>query len=125
MEGTKKKAALIKAECVLDVKQKLGELGKNNAGMVNKRTAVKTVKAQIKSARARGISWSEIIETLAAAGIEISLRTLKSEVEVGNEKSGKKESKKEAKARLEKAKEVKPVVQSGAYFEIKPDSEEL
>lgn len=125
MEGKKKRAVLVNAECIQAAKQKLAELGKENTGMISKRAAVKSVKAQIKAARARGCGWAEIIETLAGAGIDISLRTLKTQVEAGNEKSVQKESKKKAKANLEKAKEVKPVVQSGAYFEIKPDSEEL
>lgn len=125
MEGTKKKAALIKAECVLDAKQKLGELGKNNAGMVNKRAAVKSVKAQIKAARARGVGWAEIIETLSGAGIEISLRTLKTEIEKGVEKIVKNESKKEAK----KVKQAQPVVpqlqQNSARFEVPKDRPDL
>lgn len=125
MEGKKKRTTLVNAECVQTAKGKLSELGKNNAGMINKRAAVKSVKAQIKAARARGVGWAEIIETLAGAGIDISLRTLKTEIESGTEKVGKKEGKKTAKGFVKPA-EVKQVVQSGgAYFEIKPDSEEL
>lgn len=125
MEGKKKRAVLVNAECIQTAKQKLSELGKENAGRVNKRAAVKSVKAQIKAARARGVGWAEIIETLSAAGIDISLRTLKTEVEAGNEKPEQKKSKKETKANMEKAKEVKLTGNNSALFEIKPDSEEL
>ena len=125
MEGKKKRTTLVNAECVQTAKQKLLELGKSNVGMINKRAAVKSVKAQIKAARARGCGWAEIIETLAGAGIDISLRTLKTEVETGNEKSVQKKSKKEAKTGMEKAKEVKLTGNNSALFEIKPDSEEL
>lgn len=116
MEVKKKRAVLVSAECIQTAKQKLTELGKENSGMVNKRAAVKSVKAQIKAARARGCGWAEIIETLSAAGIDISLRTLKTEVETGNEKPEQKKSKKETKANMEKAKEVKSQAKQQQVF---------
>ena len=126
MEGKKKRTTLVNAECVQAAKQKLTELGKENSGMVNKRAAVKSVKAQIKAARARGCGWAEIIETLSGAGIDISLRTLKTEIEKGVEKIGKSESKKEAK-KVKQAQPVVPPLQQGssARFEVPKDRPDL
>ena len=125
MEGKKKRAVLVNAECIQTAKQKLGELGKENTGMISKRAAVKSVKAQIKAARARGIGWAEIIETLSVAGIEISLRTLKTEIEKGIEKTVKNESKKETK-KVKQAQPVVPPLQgSSARFEVPKDRPDL
>lgn len=119
MEGKKKRTTLVNAECIQAAKQRLSELGKDNAGMVNKRAAVKSVKAQIKAARARGCGWAEIIQTLSGAGIEISLRTLKTEIEKGMEKAVKKESKKETKKVATVAQPIVPPLQgNGARFEV-------
>ena len=126
MEGKKKRTTLVNAECVLTAKQKLSELGKENTGMINKRAAVKSAKAQIKAARARGVGWAEIIETLSAAGIDISLRTLKTEIEKGMEKAVKNESKKETK-KVKQAQPVVPPLQGGnsARFEVPKDRPDL
>lgn len=126
MEGKKKRTALVNAECIQTAKQKLTELGKENSGMVNKRAAVKSVKAQIKAARARGVGWAEIIETLAGAGIDISLRTLLAQVNTGSEKAVKKESKKEAKKVATVAQPVVPPLQgNSARFEVPKDRPDL
>ena len=126
MEGKKKRTTLVNAECIQAAKQRLSELGKDNSGMVNKRAAVKSVKAQIKAARARGCGWAEIIETLSGAGIDISLRTLLAQVNTGSEKAVKKESKKEAKKVATVAQTVVPPLQgSSARFEVPKDRPDL
>lgn len=128
MDEKKKRKALVKVECVNDAKQKLAELGKNNADMISKRAAIRTVKTQIKAARARGASWAEIIETMSAAGIEISLRTLKTEVESGNEKVAKQGSTRKPK-QVKQAENAAPLFDtkpgSSAQFEIKPDRTDI
>ena len=126
MEGKRKRQTLVNTECIQAAKQRLSELGKDNAGMVNKRAAVKSVKAQIKAARARGCGWAEIIETLSVAGIEISLRTLKTEIENGMEKAVKKESKNGTK-KVKPAQPVVPPLQQGssARFEVPKDRPDL
>ena len=127
MEGKKKRTTLINAECIQEAKQKLSELGKDNAGKVNKKAAVKSVRAQIKAARARGCGWAEIIETLSGAGIDISLRTLLAQVNTGSEKAVKKESKKEAKKVATVAQPVVPPLQgsNSARFEVPKDRPDL
>lgn len=125
MEGKKKRTTLINAECIQEAKQKLSELGKDNAGKVNKKAAVKSVRAQIKAARARGCGWAEIIETLSGSGIDISLRTLMAQINTGSEKAVKNESKKESK-KVKPAQPVVPPLQgSSARFEVPKDRPDL
>lgn len=126
MEGKKKRTTQVNAECVQNAKQKLAELGKNSADMVSKRGAVKAIKGQIKAARARGVAWAEIIETLSGAGIDISLRTLMAQINTGSEKAVKKESKKETKKVTTVAQPVVPPLQgNSARFEVPKNRPDL
>ena len=97
-------------------------------------TTLKCLKAEIKAARKAGRTWGEIANTLTEAGVETSASMLAVKFKPKTTKQGMETKQKE---QLEKKQEGTNKEQikvqahtfntgtNGAYFEIKPDSEDL
>lgn len=85
---------------------------------VKTKQAVAMMKKSIKAARKNGATWPEIMETLKASGVDISMRTVMGLTSTSKKKEATQQKKSPAPALAEK--KAPPVVPPG-QFVIKPD----
>ena len=87
---------------------------------VQTKKAVGMLKKEIQAARRGGATWSEVVEALHSAGVEVAARTV---MEMVNNKGKKEVEKAKVKAPVKPAatkSNVPPVLPPGQFF-IKPD----
>lgn len=73
------KRKIIKADLLDNAKAALTAASKAEKKELTKKSAIEALKPQIRAARARGMTWSEIKAALAGAGVDISVPTLSAE----------------------------------------------